>query len=177
MKLYFLMVLVCSGSLMQSCKKDVTKTDPIGVDINNSYKNYNNGINVRRHIQDGLWLDTTLLTGTIYVFSFSGSHGEPGLSNEISLSIFSRTPIVAGTYTNKARGFPIVNVSLSSFFLFGMVPFGGTDYNTDNSATVTINSINSSSVTGNFNGDIYGTDYNGNPKNTSLRNGHFKLNF
>lgn len=105
-----------------------------------------------------------------------GFQGVVGSSDQIAIALSSIEPIEAGTYdeTGSVNGH-----AASVFFVKQGSSFPYINNNsTTNPATVTVTSVNATSIQGTFKGDVYLTDASGitNTKKVIL-NGQFNLNF
>jgi hypothetical protein len=151
----FLCVLTFSA-----CKKDNNSSTATGSNLSASISGtavtFNNAL-----------VASNTSAGGFYGLQIVGFNGTAGTSDALYLLVYSPTPIAAGTYVDGQSA--SINYVVQSG---GTVTYSSAISPT-NPISITITSINSTSVTGTFKGDVFAS---GNNKKV-LTNGQFSVKF
>lgn len=165
-----LLSLVC-----KSCKKDAALPAPvseslgtISVSIDGSTRSFN-------YTQDNNSTAKAVL-GTrypnLYTLRVFGRVRSGWFEDDLSITIVSPVPIIAGTYTNVA----VPNTSLEIWYCPFTIPLQACHVS-GSSGLVTISEMSSSSVKGTFNAALSYVDNSGTSRTNTLTNGKFNTPF
>lgn len=166
-----LLSLVC-----KSCKKDAAPPAPvseglgtISVSIDGSTRSFNyydqNNNSTAKAV-----LGTTY--NNLYTLTVFGQKRPFFWEDDLSITIVSPNPIVAGTYTNAA----VPNTSLEIWYCPFTIPLQACHVS-GSSGLVTISEISSSSVKGTFSATLSYVDNSGASRTNTLTNGKFNTPF
>jgi len=166
-----LLSLVCN-----SCKKDAAPPAPINEGLGTISATIDGSSRSFNYDEDNNSTAKAILGNTnnnLYTLTVFGQE-RPGLflEDELSITIESPNPIVAGTYTNAA----VPNTSLEIWYCPFTIPLQACHVS-GSSGLVTISEVSNSSVKGTFSATLSYVDNSGTSRTNTLTNGKFNTPF